>query len=52
LTGGLTVTGPVALAGGANPLIYDIALIMGTGNLGLPVVSNAILLKTALTKAT
>lgn len=52
LTGGLAVTGPVALAGGANPLVYDIALIIGTGNLGAPVVSSAILLKTALTKAT
>jgi hypothetical protein len=51
VVGGLTVSGPVALAGGANPLIYDIILTKGTGNLGAPVISNLTILKTALTKA-
>jgi len=49
---GLTTTGPVSLAGGQYPLIYDIVLIIGTGNLGLPVISTATVLKTGLTLAT
>jgi hypothetical protein len=44
--------GEALLAGGANPLIYDIVLIMGTGNLGAPVISMATVLKTVKTKAT
>jgi len=50
--GGLTAAGECKLGGGGNPLIYDIILIMGTGNLGAPVISTATVLKTALTKAT
>lgn len=52
LTGNFSNTGTALLAGGANPLIYDIALTIGTGNLGAPVVSSHVLLKTVLTKAT
>jgi hypothetical protein len=51
VTGQLATTGPTFLAGGANPLIYDIVLTIGTGNLGAPVVSSNIVLKTVLTKA-
>jgi len=52
ITGNLKTTGETLLAGGSYPLIYDIVLIMGVGNAGAPVVSTAIVLKTALTKAT
>lgn len=52
VTGGLKTSGITELAGGANPLIYEIVLIMGTGNLGAPVISTATVLKTSLTKAT
>jgi hypothetical protein len=52
ITGNLKTTGETLLAGGSFPLIYDIVLILGVGNAGAPVVSSAIVLKTALTKAT
>ncbi len=53
IRGDLThVGGTASLAGGANALIYDIILTIGVGNLGLPVLSNNIVLKTILTKAT
>lgn len=52
ITGNLKTTGETLLAGGSYPLIYDIVLILGVGNAGAPVVSSAIVLKTALTKAT
>lgn len=52
MTGNLTAQGQVALGGGANPLIYDIVLTIGTGNLGAPVISNHVFLKTVKTKAT
>jgi len=45
-------SGPVALAGGQYPLIWDIPLIIGTGNLGAPVISTPLLMKTTLTTAT
>lgn len=51
ITGNLSTTGETLLAGGANPLIYDIILIQGAGNLGAPVISTATVLKTSLTKA-
>lgn len=51
ITGAFTTTGQTSLGGGGNPLIYDIILIKGTGNKGAPVISSAIVLKTALTKA-
>jgi len=50
--GSFDSTGVTNLAGGANPLIYDIVLTIGTGNLGAPVVSNNVVLKTVQTKAT
>lgn len=52
INGSLDTTGATNLAGGANPLIYDIILIKGTGNKGAPVISTATVLKTSLTKAT
>jgi len=52
ITGNFTTTGLTDLAGGANPLVYDIALTIGIGNLGLPVISSHIFLKTVKTKAT
>lgn len=52
VTGNLKTSGKTDLAGGSYPLVYDIQLIIGTGNLGAPVISNAILLKTTMTKAT
>lgn len=53
ITGDLkTDGGIVSLAGGANPLIYDIVLTIGVGNLGAPVISNNVVLKTVKTKAT
>lgn len=51
ITGGFTTTGKTSLGGGGNPLIYDIILIMGTGNKGAPVISTATVLKTVQTKA-
>ena len=48
---GLQTSGPAMIAGGQFPLIYDIVLIIGTGNAGAPVISTATVLKTALTKA-
>ncbi len=47
----LTTSGPALISGGQYPLIYDIVLIMGTGNLGAPVISTPTMLKTVLTKA-
>lgn len=52
ITGNFSTTGETSLAGGANPLVYDIVLIKGTGNNGAPVISTPIMLKTSLTKAT
>jgi len=52
VTGNFSTTGETLLAGGANPLIYDILLTIGTGNLGAPVISSNIVLKTVQTKAT
>jgi hypothetical protein len=52
VTGALEATGEVKLGGGANPLIYEILMIIGTGNAGLPVLSTATVLKTVMTKAT
>ena len=52
INGNLTTSGPTSLAGGANPLIYEIVLIKGIGNRGAPVISQATVLKTSLTKAT
>lgn len=52
LDGELQTTGPTSLAGGSHPLVYDIALTIGVGNLGAPVISNHVFLKTVKTKAT
>lgn len=52
ISGNLSAEGQVKLGGGANALIYDIVLTMGTGNLGAPVISNHMFLKTIKTKAT
>lgn len=52
ISGDLKNQGQALLAGGANPLIYDIVLTIGTGNLGAPVISNHTFLKTVKTKAT
>ena len=52
VAGTFKTSGKTDLAGGSYPLVYDIQLIIGTGNLGAPVISNAILLKTTMTKAT
>lgn len=51
-TGDFKNDGQALIAGGANPLIYDIVLTIGTGNLGAPVISNHVFLKTVKTKAT
>lgn len=52
ITGNLSSTGITNLAGGSYPLVYDIALTIGIGNLGAPVISNHVFLKTTKTKAT
>jgi formylmethanofuran dehydrogenase subunit C len=52
VSGNFSTEGNVSLGGGANPLVYDIVLTLGTGNLGAPVVSSNIMLKTVKTKAT
>lgn len=52
ITGDLKNDGMALLAGGANPLVYDIVLTIGTGNLGAPVISSHVFLKTVKTKAT
>lgn len=52
ITGNFSTTGQTSLGGGANPLVYDIVLTIGTGNLGAPVISNHVFLKTVNTKAT
>lgn len=52
IKGNFSTTGTTSLAGGANPLIYDIIFTIGTGNLGVPVISRHIFLKTIQTKAT
>ena len=52
ITGNFSTTGETLLAGGANPLVYDIILTIGIGNLGAPVISSNIFLKTVQTKAT
>lgn len=51
-TGDLKNTGMASLGGGDFPLIYDIILTMGIGNLGAPVLSFNTYLKTTNTKAT
>ena len=48
----LESSGMTKLSGGAKPLITDIIMIMGTGNLGMPVMSTATILTTTKTKAT
>ena len=50
--GNFETTGQTKLAGGAKPLITDIIVIKGTGNLGAPVMSAATILTTTMTKAT
>jgi len=52
ITGNFSTTGVTSLAGGAKPLITDIIVVIGTGNLGAPVVSSATILTTTMTKAT
>lgn len=52
VNGDFTTIGTTSLAGGNSTLITDIILIIGTGNLGAPVVSNATVLTTTKTKAT
>lgn len=52
ISGEFSCGGSASLGGGANPLIYDIILTQGTGNLGGPVISSHIFLKTVNTKAT
>jgi hypothetical protein len=52
VTGDFKNTGMASLGGGDFPLIYDIVLTMGTGNLGAPVISFNTYLKTTNTKAT
>ena len=52
ITGDLKNSGQALLAGGSYPLIYDIVLTIGVGNLGAPVISTHVLLKTTMTKAT
>lgn len=51
-TGNFANSGTADIAGGSHPLIYDIVLTIGTGNLGAPVISNHTFLKTVKTKAT
>lgn len=50
--GNFKTSGQTSLGGGANALVYDIVLTIGTGNLGAPVISNHVFLKTVNTKAT
>lgn len=52
MSGDFKNEGMASLAGGANALIYDIVLTIGTGNLGAPVISSNTFLKTTKTKAT
>ncbi len=52
IIGDFSTLGKVDLAGGENALIHDIVLTIGTGNLGAPVISSHIFLKTVQTKAT
>jgi len=52
IDGNFKTSGLTLLAGGANPLIYDIILTYGMGNLSAPVFSSHIFLKTVKTKAT
>ena len=51
INGNFKTTGQTLLGGGNFPLVYDIALTFGIGNLGAPVISSSVLLKTVLTKA-
>jgi len=51
IQGKLTTSGETLLAGGKYPLIYEITRIQGTGNLGSPVISQAIVKLTKKTKA-
>lgn len=51
INGNLKTSGQTLLAGGEHPLIYDIALTVGKGNLGGPVFSYHMFLKTVKTKA-
>jgi len=52
VSGNFSNEGTAAIAGGANALVYDIVLTIGTGNHGAPVISNHTFLKTVKTKAT
>ena len=52
ITGNFSTSGLSLIAGGANALVYDIVLTIGTGNLGAPVISSNVFLKTVQTKAT
>lgn len=52
IAGNLETSGITKLAGGSFPLIYDILLVIGSGNLGAPVISTVTMLKTTMTKAT
>lgn len=52
LSGDFKNEGMALLAGGQFPLIYDIILTIGIGNLGAPVISFNTYLKTTKTKAT
>lgn len=47
--GAFTTTGETALAGGGLPAIQQILLIIGTGNLGIPVISAPTVLTSQLT---
>ncbi len=51
ITGNLETKGKVDLAGGMYPLVYDVIMSIGPGNLGCPVISSVIVLKTTMTKA-
>ena len=52
ISGDFKNEGMALLAGGSYPLIYDIILTIGIGNLGAPVISFNTYLKTTKTKAT
>lgn len=52
MSGNFKNDGEALIAGGANALVYDIILTIGTGNLGAPVISSHTFLKTVKTKAT
>jgi hypothetical protein len=52
LSGDFKNMGMALLGGGEHPLIYDIVLTIGIGNLGAPVLSFNTYLKTVKTKAT